>query len=474
MKESKNDFTKGSVASNILRMAIPMTIAQIVNVLYNIVDRMYIGRLPDEGMVALTGLGLTFPVISIVTAFANLCGSGVAPLCSIARGEGNLDEAENIMGNAFTLLLMIGVALTGVVLAVKRPVLYLFGASDVTFPYADAYLTVYTLGSIFVMIGLGMNAFINSQGFGNFGMATVCIGAAANIVLDPIFIYLFDMGVQGAALATIISQFLSAAWVLKFLVGRRAILKLRLRHMRLRWRIVRRIVALGLSNFTMACTNSAVQVMCNSTLQFFGGDLYVGVMTVINSIREVVFMPISGTTQGSLPVMGYNYGARDYARVRQCIKFITKLCVVYATLVCIFLQLFPELMIRIFNDDPELIQAGARCVRIYSCCFFMMSLQMAGQNTFLALGRSKQAIFFSLLRKAIIVVPLVYILPRIGGLGVTGVFLSEPISDVIGGSACFITMMCTVWRELKRREKEEQEAVPAAIPEPAQDMTPQQ
>lgn len=474
MRESKNDFTKGSVASNILRMAIPMTIAQIVNVLYNIVDRMYIGRLPDEGMVALTGLGLTFPVISIVTAFANLCGSGGAPLCSIARGEGNLDEAENIMGNAFTLLLMIGVALTGVVLAVKRPVLYLFGASDVTFPYADAYLTVYTLGSIFVMIGLGMNAFINSQGFGNFGMATVCIGAAANIVLDPIFIYLFDMGVQGAALATIISQFLSAAWVLKFLVGRRAILKLRLRHMRLRWRIVRRIVALGLSNFTMACTNSAVQVMCNSTLQFFGGDLYVGVMTVINSIREVVFMPISGTTQGSLPVMGYNYGARDYARVRQCIKFITKLCVVYATFVCVFLQIFPELMIRIFNDDPALIQAGARCVRIYSCCFFMMSLQMAGQNTFLALGRSKQAIFFSLLRKAIIVVPLVYILPRIGGLGVTGVFLSEPISDVIGGSACFITMMCTVWRELKRREKQEQEAVPAAIPEPAQDMTPQQ
>ena len=465
MRESKNDFTKGSVASNILRMAIPMTIAQIVNVLYNIVDRMYIGRLPDEGMVALTGLGLTFPVISIVTAFANLCGSGGAPLCSIARGEGNHEEAENIMGNAFTLLLMIGVALTGVVLAVKRPVLYLFGASDVTFPYADAYLTVYTMGSIFVMIGLGMNAFINSQGFGNFGMATVCIGAAANIVLDPIFIYLFDMGVQGAALATIISQFLSAVWVLKFLVGRRAILKLRLRHMRLRWRIVRRIVALGLSNFTMACTNSAVQVMCNSTLQFYGGDLYVGVMTVINSIREVVFMPISGTTQGSLPVMGYNYGARDYARVRQCIKFITKLCVVYATFVCVFLQIFPELMIRIFNDDPALIQAGARCVRIYSCCFFMMSLQMAGQNTFLALGRSKQAIFFSLLRKAIIVVPLVYILPRIGGLGVTGVFLSEPISDVIGGSACFITMMCTVWRELVAREKAERERT--AIPEPA-------
>lgn len=465
MRESKNDFTKGSVASNILRMAVPMTIAQIVNVLYNIVDRMYIGRLPDEGMLALTGLGLTFPVISIVTAFANLCGSGGAPLCSIARGEGNHEEAENIMGNAFTLLLMIGVALTGVVLAVKRPVLYLFGASDVTFPYADAYLTVYTLGSIFVMIGLGMNAFINSQGFGNFGMATVCIGAAANIVLDPIFIYLFDMGVQGAALATIISQFLSAAWVLKFLTGRRAILKLRLRHMRLRWRIVRRIVALGLSNFTMACTNSAVQVMCNSTLQFYGGDLYVGVMTVINSIREVVFMPISGTTQGSLPVMGYNYGARDYARVRQCIKFITKLCVVYATFVCVFLQIFPELMIRIFNDDPALIQAGARCVRIYSCCFFMMSLQMAGQNTFLALGRSKQAIFFSLLRKAIIVVPLVYILPRIGGLGVTGVFLSEPISDVIGGSACFITMMCTVWRELVAREKAERERT--AIPEPA-------
>lgn len=462
MSESKNDFTKGSVASNILRMAIPMTIAQVVNVLYNIVDRMFIGRLPDEGMLALTGLGLTFPVISIVTAFANLCGSGGAPLCSIARGEGDHEKAETIMGNAFTLLLLLGVLLTGVVLVVKEPVLYAFGASTDTFPYADAYLTVYTMGSVFVMIGLGMNAFINSQGFGNIGMATVCIGAVTNIVLDPIFIYVFHMGVQGAALATILSQFVSAAWVLKFLTGRRALLKLRLRHMRLRWHIVRRIVALGLSNFTMACTNSAVQVMCNSTLQFFGGDLYVGVMTVINSIREVVFMPISGTTQGALPVMGYNYGARDYARVRQCIRFITKLCVVYATLACAFLLCFPELMIRIFNDDPALIEAGARCVRIYSCCFFMMSLQMAGQNTFLALGRSKQAIFFSLLRKVIIVVPLVYILPRIGGLGVYGVFLSEPISDVIGGSACFITMMCTVWRELVAKEKAAREAgVPA-------------
>lgn len=457
MKETKNDFTKGSVASNILRMAIPMTIAQIVNVLYNIVDRMFIGRLPGEGMLALTGLGLTFPVISIVTAFANLCGSGGAPLCSIARGEGDHEQAETIMGNAFTMLLTLGVLLTGVVLAVKEPVLYAFGASTETFPYADAYLSIYALGSIFVMTGLGMNAFINSQGFGKFGMVTVCLGAATNILLDPIFIYVLHMGVQGAALATILSQFVSAVWVLRFLTGRRAILKLRLRCMRLQWKIVRRIVALGLSNFTMACTNSAVQVMCNSTLQFFGGDLYVAIMTVINSIREVIFMPISGTTQGSLPVMGYNYGARDYARVRQCIKFITKLCVVYASLACVFLLSFPEVMIRIFNDDPALVSAGARCVRIYSCCYFMMSLQMAGQNTFLALGRSKQAIFFSLLRKAIIVVPLVYILPRIGGLGVDGVFLSEPISDIIGGTACFATMMCTVWRELKAKEKEMRE-----------------
>ena len=458
VKDTKNDFTKGSIASNILRMAIPMTIAQIVNVLYNIVDRMFIGRLPAEGMLALTGLGLCFPIISIVTAFTNLCGSGGAPLCSIARGEGDTEKAETIMGNAFSMLLILGVVLTCVVLAIRRPVLYAFGASDDTFPYADAYITVYILGSLFVMIGLGMNPFINSQGFGNFGMITVCIGAATNIILDPIFIYVLHMGVRGAALATILSQAASATWVLRFLTGKRAILKLRLRCMRLQWPIVRRIVGLGLSNFTMACTNSAVQVMYNSTLQFFGGDLYVGIMTVINSIREVVFMPISGTTQGALPVMGFNYGARNYARVRQCITFILKLCVTYATLATIFLMAVPQVMIRIFSNDPDLLTEGARCVRVYFCAQFLMSMQMTGQNTFLALGRSKQAIFFSLLRKVIIVVPLVYILPRIGHLGVMGCFLSEPISDLIGGTACFTTMMLTVWRELVRKEKEEGQA----------------
>lgn len=451
----QNDFTKGSVASNILKMAIPMTIAQIVNVLYNIVDRMFIGNLPGDGMLALTGLGLTFPVISIITAFANLCGSGGAPLCSIARGEGDKEKAETIMGNAFSMLLILSVVLTGAVLLFKEPVLYAFGASSDTFPYANAYITIYCLGTLFMMTGLGMNAFINSQGFGKFGMATVCIGAVTNLILDPIFIYGFHMGVRGAALATILSQMTSAVWVLRFLTSRRAILRLRLPCMRLRWSIVRRIIGLGTSNFTMSMTNSAVQVMCNSTLQFFGGDLYVAIMTVINSIREVIFMPISGTTQGALPVMGYNYGAKNYPRVRQSIVFITKVCVIYATAACIFLLAAPQVMIRIFNDDPALIAEGAKCVRIYSCFYFMMSLQMAGQNTFLALGRSKQAIFFSLLRKAIIVVPLVYILPRIGNLGVYGVFLSEPISDIIGGVACFTTMMLTVWRELRKKEQAE-------------------
>jgi len=348
-----------------------------------------------------------------------------------------------------------GVILTILGLLLKRPMLYLFGASDQTFPYADSYLSIYLLGSVFVMVGLGMNSFINSQGFGKIGMMTVLLGAVANIILDPIFIFVLNMGVQGAALATVISQGLSAAWILRFLTGEKTILKLKVSCMRLEWPRVRNIVALGLSGFTMAITNSLVQIMCNATLQIYGGDLYVGVMTVINSVREVVSMPVQGITHSAQPVMGYNYGAGEYGRVRKAIWFTSISAIVYTTAVWILVHGFPEFFIRIFNQDADLVAAGIPAMQIYYFGFFLMSLQFSGQAVFVALGKAKRAVFFSIFRKVIIVAPLTWLLPQIAGLGTKGVFAAEPISNLIGGLACFLTMLATVMPELKKQENGE-------------------
>ena len=437
------------MARNIVQMAVPMTVAQLINILYNVVDRMYLGRLP--GHLALTGLGLCLPIISILMGFANLCGMGGSPLCSIHRGRGENEEAERIMGNSFTLLLIFGLSLTTLCLLFRRPILYLFGASDLTFPYANDYLTIYILGTVFVMIGLGMNPFINAQGFSRMGMMTVALGAIVNIVLDPIFIFGLDMGVRGAALATVISQGCSAVWVLRFLTGCRAILRLRLSALPLRASRVGRILSLGASGFAMSMTNSLVQVLCNATLQAWGGELYVGVMTVVNSIREVISMPIQGITNGCQPVLGYNYGAGEYRRVRQGIRFTACLGVGYSLVVWAIVMLFPEALIRIFNNEADLIAAGIPAFRIYFATFFCMSLQFIGQSVFVGLGRSKQAVFFSLLRKAFIVAPLTLLLPAMG-YGVDGVFLAEPISNVVGGLACVITMYVTVYRPLGKQE----------------------
>ena len=433
------------MARNIIYMAVPMTVAQLINILYNVVDRMYLGRLP--GHLALTGLGLCLPIISILMGFANLCGMGGAPLCSICRGRGEQEEAEHIMGNSFTLLLLFGTALTVLCLAFRRPILYLFGASDVTFPYANDYLTIYILGTLFVMIGLGMNPFINAQGFSRMGMVTVAVGAVVNIVLDPIFIFGLDMGVRGAALATVLSQACSALWVLKFLTGKRAILKLRLSALKLRIDRVKRILSLGASGFAMSMTNSLAQVLCNATLEAYSGDLYVGVMTVVNSVREVITMPVQGITNGCQPVLGYNYGAGLYQRVRQGIRFTTVLTVGYSVAIWAVVMLLPEPLIRIFNNEPDLIAAGIPAFHIYFATFFCMAFQFIGQSVFVGLGRSKSAIFFSLLRKAFIVAPLTLILPAVG-LGADGVFLAEPISNVLGGLACILTMYVTVYRPM--------------------------
>ena len=434
-----------------MTLALPMTAAQLMNILYNVIDRMYIGRIQDTGRLALTGLGVCLPIISILLGFANLCGMGGAPLCSIHRGKGEIKEAEDVMGNSFTLLLLFGAALTALCLLFRKPILYLFGASDVTFPYADDYLTIYLLGTVFVMIGLGMNPFINSQGFGRIGMMTVTLGAVINLVLDPIFIFGFQMGVKGAALATVISQGCSALWVFQFLTGPKAILKLRVACLPLKAERVARILSLGSSGFMMSMTNSLVQVLCNASLLHYGGDLYVGVMTVVNSVREVITMPINGMTNGAQPVLGYNYGAKAYDRVRQGIRFTTVVTLAYSVIMWAATMLLPGVLIRIFNGEAELLEAGIPAMRIYFATFFFMAFQMAGQTTFVALGRSKKAVFFSLLRKAIIVAPLTLLLAI--PLGTDGVFLAEPISNVIGGLACWLTMYYTVYRSLGAQER---------------------
>lgn len=453
MADTKNDFSKGSIVENILKLAVPMTFAQLINVLYNIIDRIYIGRIAEDATLALTGLGLCLPIISMVIAFANLFGMGGAPLCSIERGRGNNEEAEKIMGNSFILLVISGIILTVLGLVFKKPMLYLFGASDNTYPFADQYISIYLLGNIFVMMGLGMNSFINSQGFGTIGMITVVVGAAANIVLDPIFIFALDMGVRGAALATIISQFLSAFWIVLFLRGKKTILRLKFSAFRLKKHRVQAITALGMSGFTMSITNSLVQIMYNSSLQRYGGDLYVGIMTVINSVREVISMPVNGLTNGSQPVMGFNYGAGEYKRVKQAIKFTSAVAIIYTTVMWGLVHIFPEFFIRIFNQDVELLKAGIPSMRIYYFGFFLMSLQFAGQSVFVALGKARRAVFFSIFRKVVIVIPLILILPVIMGNGASGVLMAEPISNLIGGGACFITMLITVWPELSQKSK---------------------
>lgn len=449
MADVRNDFSKGSIPKAIMNLALPMTMAQLVNVLYSVVDRIYLGRIPDTGHLALTGLGITMPVITILNAFANLCGMGGAPLCSIHRGKGENEEAERVMGNSFVLLLILGVASMVVCYVFKRPLLYWFGASDATFSYADEYLTWYLAGTLFVMVSLGMNPFINSQGFGRTGMLTVVLGAVVNIVLDPIFIFVLHMGVRGAAIATVIAQGCSAVWVLLFLTGKKGILRLKWSDLRLELRRTGRIIALGLSGFFMSLTNSLVQIVCNKVLSVYGGDLYVGIMTIINSLREVFFMVVHGLNNGAQPVIGYNYGAGKYSRVRKAIRFSVGVTVVYAALVWVLVMALPGAMIGLFNGDAATVASGIPALRIYFCLFLFMSLQIAAQSVFVGLGRSKQAVFFSLLRKAIINAPLTVILPVIG-MGTTGVFVAEAISQLVGGLACFITMYCIVYRPMGR------------------------
>lgn len=453
----KNDFSQGKMWKNILNQAIPLTVAQAVQVLYNVVDRIYLGHLPGASSLALSGVGLAFPIVSLTAAFCNLFASGGTPLCSIARGAGNPQRAQKILNNTFSMLLIMAAVLTVVCYAFRKPVLYLFGASDETYVYADAYLSIYLAGTVFSMIATGMNGFINAQGFARVGMLTVVLGAVLNVVLDPIFIFVFDLGVRGAAIATVISQAVSCIWVLRFLTGPKAILKLNRSQMKPDWSLLKEIMALGVPGFIMAGTNCLVHVACNATLTRYGGDTYIAVMTVINSVREIFSLPVTGLTQGAQPVISFNYGAKEYRRVRSGIAFNAIFGMIFTTVCWVLVLMFPKFLLGLFSSDPALVEIGVKSMQIYFFGFFFMSLQFAGQTTFVALGKSRQAVFFSLLRKAFIVFPLTVWLPTVFNLGVDGVFLAEPISNLIGGVACFATMMATVWRQLKREEEKTKE-----------------
>ena len=378
MRVHQTDFSKGNVYRNIIEVSLPMTLAQLLNLLYNIVDRMYIGRIPGAGATALTGVGICFPVITMIAAFTYLFGNGGSPLCAMELGRGNHEEAEKLMGNTFSMLLISSVILMAVSYLFYKPILYAFGASDVTFPYAGDYIKIYLIGTPFVMISLGLNPFINCQGFGNMGMMTVLIGAVLNIILDPLFIFGMHMGVKGAALATILSQICSGIWVLRFLTGKRVTLQLNRAAMRLKWKRVKDIMALGISGFMMQFTNGLVQIFCNSTLHIYGGDIYVGVMTVLNSV-------VHGLTNGASPVMSFNYGEKAFGKVKQAIKFVTVVCFTYALFVWGIIKIAPGFFIRLFNSDPVLLEKGVPALHIYFFGFCFMALQFTGQAVFVAL-----------------------------------------------------------------------------------------
>lgn len=449
-----NDFGNGAVWRCIVDQAIPLTIAQLVHLLYNVVDRIYLGHMEDGDGLALTGVGLTFPVITLIMAFTALFGNGGVPLFSMARGAGDTKKAGRILGNSFSLLFVSSVILTVLGYAFKRPILFAFGASEESFVYAREYLNIYLAGTAFSMLTTGLNGYINAQGFPRIGMLSIVIGAVVNIVLDPIFIFVFDMGVAGAALATVISQAFSAFWVLRFLFGKNAVIPLCRENIGISAPITFGIMRLGVVNFIMQGTNFLVQAASNSTLQTFGGDLYVGIMTVTTSVRDIFMLPVSGIVSGAQPVISFNYGAKKYDRVVSGISFNTVAGFAYTLFAWLLILAFPGFFFGIFSDKAELLAPGIEMLKIYFFGFVFMALQFAGQSTFQALGDAKHAIFFSLLRKAIIVVPLTLILPRIG-FGVAGVFMAEPVSNIIGGSASYLTMRLTVYRRLKKAKKGE-------------------
>lgn len=450
------DFEHGTVTGNILGAALPMLVAQILNLLYNIVDRIYIARIPNIGTAALGAVGLCFPLIVVITAFSNLFGSGGAPLFSIYRGKGEPQRAANVMNTSFTMVCVCAVVLMAVGFIFARPLLVLFGASTDALVYAYPYLMIYLIGTLPSMIATGMNPFINAQGYSTIGMTSVAIGAVANLLLDPLFIFVFGFGVQGAAIATVISQALSAVFVFVFLT-RKSELKVRFLKKKEFSECIgyaKNIVSLGTAGFIMQLTNSLVSICCNNILSDVGGDIYISVMTIVSSVRQLVETPIYAMNEGTSPILSYNYGACRPARVRKAMAVMSTMILGYTAVMWSIIILFPNALIGIFSSDATLMQDAVPALKQYFAAFICMDFQYIGQTVFKSLNKKKQAIFFSLLRKVFIVVPLTYLMPYMFHMGTAGVFLAEPASNVIGGTLCFVVMLCTVLPELKRMDKQ--------------------
>ncbi len=450
MADTRTDLGTEKVSRLLVRLAIPTITAQIVNMLYNIVDRIYIGHIPEEGALALTGLGLCFPVLMLVTAFSSLVGMGGAPLASIKMGQQDSKGAEKILGNCFTMLVIAAVILTVVFRLNGRSLLFLFGASEDTIGYALDYANIYILGTISVMFSLGLNAFITTQGFTKISMLTVVIGAAVNIVLDPIFIFGFGMGVQGAALATIIAQTVSAVWVLLFLLGNKTILKIKKENLRVQGKVMFPVLALGLSPFIMTSTESLLNICFNTSLQKYGGDLAVGTMTILSSCMQVCSLPLQGLAQGAQPIVSYNFGAKNLSRVKEAFRllFISAIC---ASSVMWLIAVFaPSFFPSLFSSDETLIAYASWAIRIYLGMAFVMGAQMACQQTFVAIGEAKISLFLALFRKIIVLIPLIYLLPNFFADKVFAVFLAEPVADT---TAAITTTTLFFWRFRKLSQR---------------------
>ena len=432
--KSTIDLGSGNVGKLLLKLAVPAVIAQIINLLYNIVDRIYIGHIPGVGTSALTGVGLCMPILMLVNAFATLAGAGGAPRAAIAMGQGRKEDAEQILGNCFSTLLIIAVILTVGLSIYAEPLLWLFGASENTIPYALDYMKIYLLGSIFVLIVLGMNTFITTQGFAKFAMLTTVIGAVINIILDPIFIFIFGLGVKGAALATILSQFVGCIWVIKFLTGKKTILKLQIKNLRLKGAVIIPCLALGISSFIMLSTESLLSISFNSSLSKYGGDLAVGAMTIITSVSQLITLPLSGICQGAQPIISFNFGAGNKDRVISTFKYTCIICASYTTLGWLLTLLVPNLFAGIFSGDTVLIEYTSWCMRVYMSGIFAFGFQICCQQTFVALGQAKTSLLLACLRKLVLLIPLIFILPLFIENKVFAVFLAEPISDILAAS----------------------------------------
>lgn len=453
-RQRTNDLANGSIGRLLFSLAVPAITAQLVNMLYNIVDRIYIGHIPEIGTTALTGVGIVFPIIILITAFSSLIGMGGAPRAAIAMGEGNHEKAEKTMGNCLSALLVISVLLTAVFLIWGEPILWAFGASKNTIIYAVDYMQIYVMGTVFVQLALGMNMFITTQGFATTSMLTVVIGAVLNIVLDPLFIFVFDMGVQGAALATILSQAVSAIWVMLFLFGKKTTLKIRKKNLKISPSILLPVLALGVSPFIMQSTESLLSVVLNTSLLKYGGDVAVGAYTVIASVMQIVNLPLQGLTQGAQPIVSFNYGARNFPRVKKTIRLLLTCTLSFTTLFWLLIMICPQIFVRIFSTDPALTETTVWAIRIFLFGTFAFGAQGGCQQTFLALGQAKVSLLLALLRKVVLLIPLIFILPMFFENQLFGVFVAEPIADIAAAIVTAIAFFAWTKKHLKETKEE--------------------